>query len=59
MATQRNKAIKMLDQLREVMEDSTILEEVIYNWMSADDAVECLDNIARHRDIKFRKIDNE
>jgi hypothetical protein len=52
----RDQAVCMLDWLRDGISDVKILEEIIYNWMSSDKAIECLDDIARLHEIPIAKI---
>lgn len=53
----REKAVEMLENLREVTSDSLIVEHIIYHYLSADDAVEVLNDIARLYEIPLHEED--
>lgn len=45
----RNKAVDLLDNLRESgVDDTTLLNYIIYNWMSGEDATECLEDYKQY-----------
>lgn len=49
MAT-RDQVVRTLEKLREQANDSDILEHLIYNWFSSDDAQEALEDYANDND---------
>lgn len=52
----REKAVEMLENLREVTSDSLIVEHIIYHYLSADDAIEVLEYLARDYDIPLHEL---
>lgn len=52
--SQRNQAVELLDVLRDEhgVDDKTIAEYLIYNYMSGDDALDALKNFARDNDLR-------
>lgn len=53
---QRNEVVKLLETLREKgADDSDILEHLVYNWFSSDDAFEGLADYANDHDYDIEE----